>query len=229
MVLSPHLKHVILGFILAVVVLAVSWKVVSHLDGVAHDQAVLAKAKLDADLQLAKTQAAQTQTDKTALQNQLNSLVASNAQLQASVAALRSQLANQRKTDATLAPDALAARWGTLLSLPPTEIKPTADGLLASAVAAHATVDALEELPVLKQEEKEAIANSADKDSVIQSQKKVIADSETELLTCKKTITDQDTACKKEIKAVKAAARKHNFMSALGAFIGGFVLGRHKF
>lgn len=221
--ISAHEKHIILGVIVAVVLLVGSWKVIAHLDGVAHDQAVLAKAKVDADKELAKTQAVQSATDKADLQKQLNSLAASNASLQASVAALRSQLANQRKQDAALAPDALADRWATLINVQSTEIKPAADGITASVTAAHATVDALEELPVLRQEEKNAIVNSANKDAVILKQQKVQQDTDAELVTCKKTTTDQDIACKKEISAIKAAARKHSFIYSAVAFVAGII------
>ncbi len=228
MILTPHSKHLILAAIAGVLVLLISWKVVAHLDGTAHDQAVLAKAQVDADFQKAKLQAGQTQADKTALQSQLNNLAASNANSRAEIQALRSQLADQRKQDTTLNPNDLAGRWATLIGTSATEIKASTNGIEASIPAAHATVDALEEVPELKEEAKKQAANSVEKDNTLQSQQKLIASTEAELGTCKKTVVDQDTACKAEIKAVKATARKHAVWSAIGGFIGGLLFDKYK-
>jgi len=115
-----------------------------------------------------------------------------------------------------------------LAGINPLELQPSSNGITASLAAAHTTVDTLEEIPILKQEAKDSAANSLEKDKTIENQKKVLADTEAEFGTCKQTIKDKDTACKKEIASVKASARKHSLMTALGAFVGGIILG-HRF
>ncbi len=224
MILTPHLKHLILAVIAGVLILLISWKVIAHLDGTAHDQAVLAKAQVDADLQKAKLQSQQTQVDKTALQNQLNILAQSNANLASKVSSLQNQLSDQRKQDASLNPNDLAGRWAGLVGFAPSEIQPTLTGLSVSLNASHSTVDALEEIPVIKQEEQALKDNSVQKDNTIGSLQKTLGSTEAELNTCKQTVKDQDVACKAEIKAVKAAERKHNVWATIGGIIVGIFV-----
>lgn len=228
MTLTAHSKHVILAVIISIFLLLVSYKLVAHFDGIAHDQAVLAKSQVDADLQKAKIQAGQTAQANQALQVQLTALAASNANLASRVSSLQNQLVNQRKQDDTLNSNDLAIRWATLLGTSPSEIKPSANGIETTSSAAHSTVNALEEIPVIKQEEQALRDNSVEKDKTIQSQKNSLDSTTAELTTCKKTVVDQDTACKAEVKAVKAAARKHAVWSAIGGFIGGLIFDRFK-
>lgn len=221
--LTPHIKHVVLALIIAATLLFGVWKVSAHLEGVNHDQVVLDKAKIDADLEKAKIQASQTNVDSIALQTQLSILTASNADLKANVLNLRAQLDMQRKKDDTLQPDDLLGRWATLLGTSPTEFKADSGGIKASLTASHATVDALEQIPVLQDEADKAAANSTEKDKTIGKQAQVITDTNNELVTAKKTIGDNIDKCTAEKKELKDKQAKRNVFVAVVGFLLGVV------
>jgi hypothetical protein len=224
MTITPHLKHVILAILAAGMILLITWKVLAHMDLVDHDQVVLAQQQLKVDQQTAKTQAATTKTDDSALQRQVNILTASNRALVTSVASLQQQLASQRSKDAAMAPDALSARWQSLINAGSIQVQPS--GILADLTASHATVDKLESLPVLRAELDQTKANSAQKDKAILGEQNLVADVQAELGTCKKVTQDADAACQAQIKEVKASARKRAFWYAIGSFISGIIAGR---
>lgn len=226
MTLTSHAKHLLLAAIASVVLLLVVWKMVNHADQVDHDQVVLAQQQLKADQLQAKAQAGTTATDTTALQKQVAALQQSNNALQASLGRLEAQLASQRQKDAAASPEALSARWRGLLGTG--QVTPQPNGLLADLPAAHATVDQLEQLPVMQQELREEQANSAQKDVVMAGDGKLLNDVKAELATCQKVQVDADTLCKAQVAEVKAKARKHTFIWAVATFIGGLIAG-HKF
>ncbi len=228
MALTVHSKHVILAAIIAIVLLLVSWKIVAHYDGLAHDSAVLAKAQVDADLQKSKIQASQTASDKADLKKQVDILTQSNIITKNELASIRSKLDDQKAKNVTLSSVDLAARWETLLSLDSAEMKPQSDGIFVTMIGARTTVNALEELPALRQEIEKKDVNSKEKDNTISSLQKSLGSTEAELTTCKKTVIDQDDSCKKQIKDIKAQARKHSVWAALGGFVGGLIFDRFK-
>lgn len=223
--MSPHIKHLIIAALVAAVILVTTWKVIAYQGNIAHDQKVLAEEKLKNDLDTAKIQAQATATDKAALQSQLNALSASNAALQRDLATLRAQLANQRQVNDSLAPDALSTRWSMLIGVNSAEITPSANGIVASVPAAHATVNALEEIPILQQEKKKIEDESAKKDNAIEQAKKTLGSTEAELDTCKNhTVPDAKELCDKTVAEVKAKARKRNIVVAVLAAIFGFAV-----
>lgn len=226
MALTAHVKHLLIAGIAAAVLLLSTWKLIAHFDQVDHDQVVLAQQQLKQDQQQAKAQAGTTATDTAALQKQVAALQQSNNALQASLSDLEAQLASQRQKDATASPEALSARWRGLLGTG--QITATPAGLTADLPAAHATVDQLEQLPVVQQELKDEKANSTQKDVVLAGDEKLLNDVKAELATCQKVQVDADALCKAQVKEVKAQARKHSLMYAIGAFIGGLIAG-HKF
>lgn len=222
--MSPHIKHLLIAALVAVVVLGVTWKVLAHFDGKAHDARVLAEQTLKEDLDKAKVQAAATASDKQALQGQLSALTASNDALRRDLASLRAQLANQRQQNDAMAPDALSARWSMLIGTPAGEVTPAANGLNVTLPAAHQTVNQLEEIPVLKAEAQKTAANSSQKDATIGRLQTVQLDLENELATCKKTVADSGKLCDAKVAEQKAKARKRNVVVAVLAAIGGFLI-----
>lgn len=224
--MTAHVKHIILAAILAISGLLVTWKVLAHYDRVDKDEADIAKAQVAADIEKAQLQASQTKTDTTDLQNKINSLVASNASLKASLANLRSKLDSQRKQDDNLSLADLSTRWSMLTGVPGSEFQPNTTGVQVSSLGAHSTVNQLEELPVLKQELKDSQDNSSKKDDTLTSQQKVISDTQAELATCKKTLTDQEDSCQKKIDQINSDNRKHSFFYSVVSFLFG-VLVKH--
>jgi DNA repair exonuclease SbcCD ATPase subunit len=222
-VLSAHIKHLVIAALVAVVVLVGAWKWFAYAGNLAHDRKVLAEATLKEDLDKAKVQAAATKADNTALQGQLNALAASNAALQRDLASLRSQLANQRQADNAMAPDALSLRWSDMIGTPG-QVQPNAGGFNVSLAAGHETVSQLEEIPVLRKEKAGIEQDSAKKDAAIAQAQKALGSTADELATCKKTVLDADALCKATMAEVKAKNRKRNIMLSVLAAIGGFLL-----
>lgn len=224
--LSTHIKHVILAVIISITVLLGTYKIIAHYDRVDKDESDLAKAQVVADVQKAQIQAKQTVVDNTDLQNKVNSLVASNQALTAGLASLQSKLDLQRKQDSNLSLSDLSTRWSVLTGVSGAEFVPNLTGVQVSSLAAHTTVNQLEELPVVKQELKDSQDNSSKKDDTLQSQQKVIVDITAELGTCKKTVVDSDNSCKAQITQIKADNRKHNLFFSVISFVLGFAI-RH--
>jgi hypothetical protein len=106
----------------------------------------------------------------------------------------------------------------------PGEIQPSGNGLLASLPASHATVNQLEEIPVLKAENVKLEANSAQKDVTLSQAQKTLGSTAAELETCKKTVMDSAKLCDAKVAEVKASGRKRNIVVAVLAAIGGFLL-----
>lgn len=222
--MTAHVKHIILTVILAASGLLLTWKIIAHYDKVDKDQADLAKVQVQADIQKAQLQANQTKTDTTDLQSKINQLVASNNNLRAGLADLQSKLLSQRKQDDNLSLSDLSTRWSMLTGVPGSEFQPNPTGIQVSAAGSHATVNQLEELPVVQQELKLSQDNSSKKDDTIASQQKVITDAQAELTTCKKTVSDQEDSCKKQITELKASERKRNLIYSVISFALGWIV-----
>lgn len=221
--LTPHIKHVILALIIAASILLLTWKIAAHNEAVDHDQVVLDKAKVDADVEKAKLQANQTAQANADLKNQMAALVASNNKLRADVATLQTTLANQKKQNDSATPSQLADRWCVLIALNGCNFTSTESNITAPLPEAHATVNALEEVPALRQENKLLTDNSAEKDKTISKQQLSLSSTQSELDTCKVTIQDKDNLCKKQISELKAKAVKRNVVLSVISFISGII------
>lgn len=224
MTLTTHIKHILIGLLIAGTLLLLVYKIVAWQEGKASQQKVLAEEQLKNDLAIAKVQAATTATDTAALQQQIQSLSTSNQQLAVSLASLKANLSQQQQKDATATPSDLSLRWRQLAGTG--TITPQGAALLVDFPAAHATVDQLEQLPVLQQQVALVTATSNQKDLALSATNKVLGDTQAQLASCQKVTLDADSVCKAEIKQNVAAARKHGIWGAVGSFIGGILLGR---
>lgn len=224
MTLSTHLKHILIGILIAFTLVFCLYKYVSWQEGKASQQKVLAEEQLKNDLAIAKVQAATTATDTAALQQQIQSLSQSNQQLAVSLASLKANLSQQQQKDATASPSDLSLRWRQLAGTG--AITPQGQALLVDLPAAHATVDQLEQLPVLQAELQQTQATSSQKDLALSASMKLSNDIQNQLLSCQKVTQDADAVCKAEIKQKVAAARKHGIWFTVGSFVAGVLLGR---
>src|SRR5690349_12689219 len=120
-------------------------------------------------------------------------------------------------------PDALSLRWSDLIGQPG-GVQPGNAGFNVTLQAGHATVNALEEIPILKAEKAQIEANSAQKDVAMAQAQKALGSTADELATCKKTVLDADALCKVQIAEVKAKNRKRNIVVAVLAAIFGFAV-----
>ena len=156
MTLTAHSKHVILACIAAVVLLAAihfGHKIVSHYDGVAHDQRVLAdealkvqqdKNKQDAD---ASVKIAQVQARKDAADlAERKRTEAENASLRSDIASIKKTLADQQTKDKALPPVELANRVAALAGVNASDVRVSPDGFEFSLPATQNVVQLLDEL-----------------------------------------------------------------------------------
>jgi hypothetical protein len=138
---------------------------------------------------------------------------------QAQITLLLSQLKAQQVKDAALPLPDLGSRWSVLLNLPPAAIEATPDNKLTlTSDAAHATVNALEELPVLTNQLALTTATLTGCQQVTTQQDKVIAGLNTQLM-------DTNTARAADQKAAKAAQKKSWLKGFKVGVIVGFVGG----
>jgi hypothetical protein len=132
--------------------------------------------------------------------------------------AFANALAARQKTDATLPPTELVARWNALI---PAQVTVTPNGVTLPSVGAVATVQELEKVPVLTKQ----LANETQivgDDAALLTQRSTQIDTLNTLVAGLQTkAVDDAKVCQEQIAVVKADAAK----SKRRWFIGGFVTG----
>ncbi len=194
-----------------------------------HDNAVLQQAKITTDSQLKVTQAqaAQVQADEAQREALQAKLEAMNAQLVAANTQLATALATRQKTDAALPITDLAARWNILVPVATPTVTPT--GLSVSQTGAVATVQALEQVPVLQTQLSNEIQLKQNDDQLLTVDAKSIADLNTQVAGAFKLDTDHQAQCVAQINVVKAEAAKSKrrwgkFGFVIGVITGAFAM-----
>jgi hypothetical protein len=188
-----------------------------------HDNAVLAQAKITSDAQ-AKANAAlaqQVADDKASLQALTDKVTAQNQQLVNANTALATALAARQKTDATLPPTELAARWSQLV--PQATPTATPSGLLVPSAGAVATVQALEQIDPLKAQVANDQGIIANDNSLISQQGKSILDLTNQVAGATKLDTDHQAQCVDQINVVKAQAAKSKRRWFIIGYVAGFL------
>lgn len=161
-----------------------------------------------------------------AYQQAIDSLDAENSRLSGFVAQRNATLKQTQEKVKTLQPTELDGEWRKLIEVASQEITATVDKdntptFHVSGIAAVNTVDLLEEVPVLQQ-------NLTDTQLIVDNQKKELDTAHTAVIGLTNQVNGlliqnqaQDNACKTEVAAVKADARK----SKRNWFIGGVITG----
>jgi septal ring factor EnvC (AmiA/AmiB activator) len=180
------------------------------------------KAKITGDQNA--TFQAQTQQQIQALEQQNESLRGQIGTLAATIQARNSQLATREAEINNLAPEQLAAQWGTVAQEP----APAVDSqghLLASLPLAQKSLAAMEA-------EKSLLADRQDLTSELQNQQKISDNNAAELAKEKSAHLSDQNACtadkaalQADIAKIKANARKSKFRWALGGFASGLIAG----
>lgn len=188
-----------------------------------HDTAQLKQAQVAADAQKAQnTQLAQqVATDAANLKALQDKLESQNAQLVQANATLASALANRQRTDASLPPTDLAARWQVLV--PQAQPTVVSSGLAVSQTGAVATVQALEQVPVLQEQLKNETTQKNNDDQIMQQQGKSISDLNASVTGLNKQIVDNDKVCKEQIKVEQDKAQKSKRKWFLIGWVTGFL------
>jgi len=231
--------------LLIVIVLVIAgWFVSGKVEGViaAHDSKNLQAITLKAnnDLAAANSAAATAAQSAAAAQEQAAQYKALAAETEARDAAYQQQiitltasLTAQQKKDDSLSDPALAQRWASLLSLSPIAV--TADpkgGLDVTDSASHQTVDALEQVPVLKSELSISNERLQDADSLLATSNAQVStlntevgNLNTEVSGLRLTITDDAVKCTDQIKVqhdkdVKAARKREKWIAIVSTILG---------
>ena len=209
--------------ILAVIAAGVLYFVIGRVDSIIarHDDAKLKQAQTVASVQSQKDAAiaAQVAADKAAFDALQAKLHAEDDALVQANVALATALTKQQKTDATLPPTDLVARWNALV--PQAAASVTPKGVTLPNTGAIATVQQLEIIPVQQEEitnEQTLVTNG---DALAVAQTKQVTDLTAQITGLKLSAVDDAKVCQTQIAVVKADARK----SKRRWFVVGFVAG----
>ena len=209
--------------VLALIVAGVLWFAIGKVDTLIqhHDDANLKQAQVIAAQDASKNAAiaAQVASDKAAFDALQTKLQAEDAALVQANVALATSLTKQQKTDATLPPTDLVARWNSLV--PQAAVSVTPNGVTLPNAGAVATVQQLEIIPAQQQEitnEQTLVANG---NALAVSQAKQVADLTVQVTGLKLQSVDDAKVCQAQIAVVKADART----SKRRWFVAGFVAG----
>ena len=209
--------------ILALIAAGVLYFVIGRVDSIIarHDDAKLKQAQTVASVQSQKDAAiaAQVAADKAAFDALQAKLQAEDDALVQANVALATALTKQQKTDATLPPTDLVARWNALV--PQAAASVTTNGVTLPSTGAIATVQQLEIIPVQQEEitnEQTLVANG---DALAVAQTKQVTDLTAQITGLKLSAVDDAEVCQTQIAVVKADARK----SKRRWFVVGFVAG----
>jgi hypothetical protein len=213
----------ILGMVLITAVIFGSW---SHIETIIqrHDASHEVQAQIVATAQAQKNAAiaAQVAVDKQAFDALQAKVTAQNAALVQANTALTAALTKQQKTDAGLPLPDLANRWLTLVP----EAKPTVTvdgGVFLGTSGAIATVQQLEQVPVLQTEltnEQTLVTNG---NALTVAQTKQVTDLTAEVSGLKLKAVDDKNVCNADIKVLKDAASKSKRRWFLVGLITGFL------
>ena len=209
--------------ILALVAAGVLWFAIGKIDTLIqhHDDANLKQAQTIAAVQSQKDAAiaAQVAEDSAAFTALQAKMQAQATALEQANVALATALTRQQKTDATLPPTDLVARWNALV--PQAAASVNNGQVTLPNTGAVATVQQLELVPAQHQElvnEQTLVANG---NALAVSQAKQVTDLTNEITGLKLQSVDDAKVCQAQIAVVKADARK----SKRRWFVAGFVAG----
>lgn len=178
-------------------------------------------AQKNADSQLA----AQVQQTTQQYQAMVQALSSQNSQLAASITARNVVLTQQQTVDKTLPLPQLDTRWAALADFSLDNLQTTNTGVVASQDAVIATVQQLENIPVLQANLKDVQTQAANTQSELNTANTLIGKQVADISGLNTQLVDQSKTCKDEIASVNAKARKSKLKLFGLGFVTGFVAG----
>jgi hypothetical protein len=209
--------------VLALIVAGILWFSLGKIEAVIarHDEATLKATTLLATNDATKNAAlaAQAAVDKAAYAALAAKVDAENAALVNANASLAAALTKQQKVDATLPPTELVARWNTLV--PAASAAVTPEGITLPALGATATVEQLEQLPVLQTELSNSNAEKQNVDALLLSSNGEVSVLNTQIGQLQKTIVDDKAQCTDQLKVqADKAHKRERWYAVIGAILG---------
>ena len=211
--------------VLAAIAGLLLWFAVGHVESIiaAHDNANLAQAKVVAQSQADKTEAIAAQVAQQSAQYQAlaTKLDAQNAALVAANKQRATALAQRQKTDATLPPSELAVRWTTLV--PQAGATVTPNGVTLPSTGAVATVQQLEQVPVLQKQ----LGNTQDElknaQQLLTASNGQVTTLNTEAGSLRVQITDNAKVCDARVKVESDKVHKARRRWFIVGYVAGFL------
>jgi hypothetical protein len=210
--------------ILALIAAGVLWFSLGKIEGVIakHDEATLKATTLLATNDATKNAAlaAQAAVDKAAYAALAAKVDAENAALVNANTTLAAALTKQQKTDTTLPPDQLVARWNTLV--PDASAQVAVDGnVILPPLGATATVQQLEQVPVLQTELSNSNTEKQNVDALLLSSNGEVSVLNTQVGQLQKTIVDDKAQCTDQLKVqADKAHKRERWYAIIGAILG---------
>src|SRR5882762_3022753 len=221
--LHERLILIVLGLLVAGFLI---WKYLDHSSAVADKKSLQADAVLQQQTVINNNLAAQVKSQGDTVTQLVVQVSQENAALLQAIQVRSTANVVQQKVDKTLPLPELATRWENLASLQPADITATSLGLSISDAGSRATVSALEQLPTLTANLQDSNTIIANKDSQISSMTEFQSTLQTQVTGLNTQIGDATEACKLQVSAIKAEARKSKmkwFLYGLGAGFGGGI------
>ncbi len=214
--------------IVALVLLTGAWLGTSWIDYAAKnaDAHAVAIAQQLQDQKAANVQLATTTHNAAAIyQDTISALTQQNSQLAAAVATRNAALGKQQTADKALPLSGLALRWASIAGVPPSDITASATGIAITDSGARQTVLELEKVPVLTANLADETVTAGNRQTQINKANDLIDHLGIQVTGLQTQIVDQDKACKAEVTAVKADARKGKVRWFKAGVVVGFVAG----
>jgi hypothetical protein len=212
-------------FLLCVVGGLVLWFALGKIDTLIlhHDQAGLQQAQIVAAQQAQKNAEvlAVVQQQATDLKALNDRVLSQQAALEQANVNLANALIQQKKTDATLPPSELAARWNLLI--PQAGATVNATGIAVPTTGAILTVQTLEAVPVLTQQLAATQQELIGEKQIATEQAGNITTLNTLIAGKDASLKDAAQVCTEQIKVVKDAARKSKRKWFYTGVVVGFI------
>lgn len=191
-------------------------------------QAAIQSQQLDEQKTKDTALAQQVTTLASQYQTVVTQLTQENAQLVTQVKDRVVVLHDQQQTDQSLPLPDLGNRWAQLAQIAPADISASTAGIAVTPTGARDTVSQLEQIPVLQANLKDTQTIADNKQDELTKANALVGSQTAQIAGLNTTITDEETSCKAQIKAVNSKARSKWFKVGLvGGFVVGFVTG-HK-
>lgn len=222
--LKTH-ERIILVLIASIVIYGLYSHVLGYLAD--HDQAVSTKAQVVLQAQLQANQAALADEKQQLVQYQqlAQQVLQSNTALAAATQQRQQQTQVQQKTDSSLQPADLAARWSTLTKT--VGVTPTLTGYSVTPTAALTTVQDLETIPQLSADLVASKQETSNETNLVAGLTKLNDGLNNQVGGLNQTLTDQTKSCNAQIITLKAQARKsklHWFGAGVAVgYVGGLL------
>lgn len=182
-----------------------------------------ATASLTAQTNTTNAEITQVKQSLVAYQDALVKSAAQNTQLQKVIDQRNSALTNQQKADTLLSSSNLATRW--ISQVGDNGIAATTAGFDVSNTAAIATVQTLEQVPVLKQDLKDEQSKEVNLQTDITAANDLVSKGKETAASMALEMQDKDKVCSAQLAVVKADARKSKLKTFFTGVVVGFIGG----